>query len=174
MLLTNFHNLFDVVFGGVIAVLNYRNTERYRRATGKSPWGIPPIGWAVASAFVPVVVTFMALIAMTSGRGARRGSRPFGGTMPGSAARPPFDGQVPDPPTGYRPGELPDAALHPSGQRSTDRQTEAAVPATLTASASAPPSWQADPSGRFDFRNWGGDEWTEFVSKGGEQSTDPF
>jgi hypothetical protein len=40
--------------------------------------------------------------------------------------------------------------------------------------ASAPPSWQADPSGRFDFRYWGGDEWTEFVSKDGEQSTDPF
>ena len=64
----------------------------------------------------------------------------------------------------YAPGEYPDAALAPG-----DGTTLTAEPV-----ASVPPSWQPDPSGRFDFRYWGGDEWTEFVSKGGEQSTDPF
>jgi len=32
----------------------------------------------------------------------------------------------------------------------------------------------ADPSERFDFRYWNGEEWTEFVSKGGVTSNDPF
>ncbi len=52
-----------LVFGVVIGVLNFRNTQLFRRATGVSPWHIPPIVWALASVFVSLIVTVLALIA---------------------------------------------------------------------------------------------------------------
>ena len=51
-----------------------------------------------------------------------------------------------------------------------------AVPAASTpaaTSAAAPAGWYADPSGRFELRYWDGDRWTEHVSRGGTQHTDP-
>ncbi len=35
------------------------------------------------------------------------------------------------------------------------------------------PSWRPDPSGRFEFRYWDGTSWTQSVSSGGRQETDP-
>lgn len=184
MLLSNFSSPFYVIFGLLIGFMNYRNTDRYRKVYGRSPWGIPPIVWGIASLFLSLVVTLAALIAMNTGNGARRrngtgGPGPGGGTFgtgPYGGARPPFGGQVPAPPasTQYAPGEFPDSQLHPSGRQPTDVPASTSTPATLTTAPTAPPSWQPDPSGRFDFRYWGGDEWTEFVTKDGEQSTDPF
>jgi hypothetical protein len=176
MVFANFSSPFYIIFGLLIGFMNYRNTERYRRATGHSPWGVPPVVWGVASVFLSLVVTVLALIAMNTGRGARSRGGGVGGTFGGGMygggmARPPFGGQVPVPPTTHSPGEYPDAALHP---HPSDQQTEGAAPATLTSAPTAPPSWQPDPSGRFDFRYWGGEDWTEFVSKDGEQSIDPF
>jgi Domain of unknown function (DUF4328)/Protein of unknown function (DUF2510) len=40
--------------------------------------------------------------------------------------------------------------------------------------ASAPAAWHPDPTGRFDHRYWDGTEWTEHVSRGGVQQTDPL
>lgn len=39
--------------------------------------------------------------------------------------------------------------------------------------AIAGPSWHPDPSHRHEFRYWDGSRWTEYVSDGGKQSTDP-
>ena len=149
-----------LAFGVFIGILNYRNTERVRQATGKSPWGIPPVVWGLASVFISLIVTLLALIAMSTSRSSNvsRGGRIADRRMPPPQAYPP------GPTAPHAPGEYPDAALAPG-----DHPTLTAEPV-----ASAPPSWQPDPSGKFDFRYWGGDEWTEFVSKGGEQSTDPF
>jgi hypothetical protein len=36
-----------------------------------------------------------------------------------------------------------------------------------------PAGWYPDPSGRFELRYWDGVAWTEHVSRGGQQSTDP-
>ncbi|MFP5489452.1 MAG: DUF2510 domain-containing protein, partial [Acidimicrobiia bacterium] len=44
--------------------------------------------------------------------------------------------------------------------------------ATSTAGA-APAGWYADPSGRFELRYWDGGQWTEHVSRAGQQYTDP-
>jgi hypothetical protein len=52
----------------------------------------------------------------------------------------------------------------------------AATPAATTPAATtggAPAGWYADPSGRFDLRYWNGDQWTEYVSRAGQQFTDP-
>jgi hypothetical protein len=149
-----------LAFGVFIGLLNYWNTERFRRATGRNPWGVPPAVWGIASVFLSLPVTILALIALTTSRSAGV-SR--GGSLAERRARPPFGGQVPTSPMTRMPGD----AVDPG-----DR----AHPATLVAdpAPTAPPSWQTDPSGKFDFRYWGGDEWTEFVSKDGEQSIDPF
>ena len=39
--------------------------------------------------------------------------------------------------------------------------------------AAAPAGWYADPSGRFELRYWDGSQWTEHVSRAGQQYTDP-
>lgn len=53
---------------------------------------------------------------------------------------------------------------------------EPAAVAETTAAAStsaAPAGWYADPSGRFELRYWDGSQWTEHVSRAGQQFTDP-
>ncbi len=150
-----------LAFGVFIGILNYRNTEQFRRSTGRNPWGIPPVVWGIASVFVSLFVTLLALIAMHTSR-ASGVSR--GGGIDQRGMRPPFGGQVPGAPGPATP------AAHPAGGVAGGTPP-AVAPSPV---ATVPPSWQADPSGRFDFRYWGGDEWTEFVSKDGEQATDPF
>lgn len=53
----------------------------------------------------------------------------------------------------------------------------AAATATTTATDAATPAvaagWYADPSTRFELRYWDGSQWTEHVSRGGQQYTDP-
>jgi len=50
----------------------------------------------------------------------------------------------------------------------------AAAPAPAPAPADAVPAgWYPDPSSRFELRYWDGTRWTEHVSRGGQQSTDP-
>jgi hypothetical protein len=46
-------------------------------------------------------------------------------------------------------------------------------PAAEPAAAAAPAGWYADPSARFELRYWDGSTWTEHVSRGGQQFTDP-
>ena len=36
-----------------------------------------------------------------------------------------------------------------------------------------PAAWYKDPSGRYEMRYWNGTSWTEHVSRGGQQFTDP-
>lgn len=47
------------------------------------------------------------------------------------------------------------------------QQTQAA------AASAAPAGWYADPSSRYELRYWDGTQWTEHVSRGGQQFTDP-
>ncbi len=51
----------------------------------------------------------------------------------------------------------------------------AAEPAAETASTAgaAPAGWYADPSSRYELRYWDGSQWTEHVSRAGQQFTDP-
>jgi hypothetical protein len=49
----------------------------------------------------------------------------------------------------------------------------AAAPAAAPATAAIPANWYADPAGRFEMRYWDGGKWTEHVSRGGQQFTDP-
>jgi hypothetical protein len=47
------------------------------------------------------------------------------------------------------------------------------APPPSVAQPSAPAAWQPDPTGRFEYRYWDGTQWTDQVSTGGAQQTDP-
>lgn len=51
--------------------------------------------------------------------------------------------------------------------------SEPATETTAAAAGAAPAGWYADPSGRFELRYWDGGQWTEHVSRSGQQYTDP-
>jgi hypothetical protein len=51
--------------------------------------------------------------------------------------------------------------------------TQAAPAQQQQAASSTPAGWYPDPSGRFELRYWDGTQWTEYVSRGGQQYTDP-
>jgi hypothetical protein len=48
-----------------------------------------------------------------------------------------------------------------------------AATAAASSAASAPAGWYADPSSRYELRYWDGSQWTEHVSRAGQQFTDP-
>jgi hypothetical protein len=51
---------------------------------------------------------------------------------------------------------------------SSETTTEASA-----ATGAAPAGWYADPSSRYELRYWDGGQWTEHVSRAGQQYTDP-
>lgn len=54
----------------------------------------------------------------------------------------------------------------------TYQPAPAAQPA-YTPTPAVPAGWYADPAGRFELRYWDGSQWTEHVSRAGQQYTDP-
>jgi hypothetical protein len=74
------------------------------------------------------------------------------------------------------PGWATTAAADPAPAVVTPEPTPvvaAAVTTAATTAAAAPAGWYADPSARYDLRYWDGSEWTEHVSRNGQQATDP-
>lgn len=55
----------------------------------------------------------------------------------------------------------------------TAAATDTAATAAAASAGAAPAGWYADPSGRFELRYWDGGQWTEHVSRAGQQYTDP-
>jgi len=66
-----------------------------------------------------------------------------------------------------------------SGTASSASTSDATTAGTTAASsagasaAAAPAGWYADPSSRYELRYWDGSQWTEHVSRAGQQFTDP-
>jgi hypothetical protein len=59
----------------------------------------------------------------------------------------------------------------PSSGSGVTPEPAASTPAA--AAGGAPAGWYADPSSRFELRYWDGGQWTEHVSRAGQQYTDP-
>lgn len=57
----------------------------------------------------------------------------------------------------------------------SDAPSTAGLDATASTSGtpSVPADWYKDPSGRFEYRYWDGQKWTEHVSRGGTVHKDP-
>src|ERR1035441_7737844 len=112
-----------LVFWLFIGLMKYRSTERFRRITGKSPWGIHPLVWGLSSVFISLFVTLLAFIAMSTGQKRRmqqgQGSVPGGGGAPGPSGGYPGGGMggYPGRYPGRYPGQqlpLPQPTQHPS------------------------------------------------------------
>lgn len=68
---------------------------------------------------------------------------------------------------------VPAAASTPVTAASTPAASSAVPTAAATSGSAAPAGWYADPAGRYELRYWNGDQWTEHVSRAGQQYTDP-
>lgn len=69
-----------------------------------------------------------------------------------------------------------DSASHASSHTtssSSDLSGDVSSDAGTAATGAAPAGWYADPSGRYELRYWDGGQWTEHVSRAGQQYTDP-
>src|ERR1035437_5127089 len=138
-----------LVFGLFIGMMNYRSTERFRRITGKSPWGIHPLVWGLSSVFI----SLFAFIARSTGQ--KRRMRQGQGSVLGGGGAPRPSGGYPGGGMGGYPGRYPGG--YPGQQQPLPQPIEhPSIAATQTAppAVSAPPRWLADPSERFAFRYW--------------------
>jgi outer membrane biosynthesis protein TonB len=67
----------------------------------------------------------------------------------------------------------PESANAGASGAATPATTTAAATTAAASAAAAPAGWYADPSSRYDLRYWDGGQWTEHVSRGGQQFSDP-
>lgn len=61
----------------------------------------------------------------------------------------------------------------PAQQQYAPQPTYQPQPVAAAATPAVPAGWYGDPAGRFELRYWDGSTWTEHVSTGGVQSTNP-
>lgn len=84
-------------------------------------------------------------------------------------------------PAGWAAADTTDAASAPTQAMSTTAAAETSGASTSTATSSAttsstpsvPADWYKDPSGRYEYRYWDGQKWTEHVSRAGTVYKDP-
>jgi Protein of unknown function (DUF2510) len=171
-----------IVFGllGLLwAGVGYALSEQAKRTTGRTPWGLPSLVWALfwfLSVLVGLVLFLIAQFTENRRTGRLGSSRPTSSTGTASTATPgranpgsqfpayprpansPVPGDLPAPSTGRPRHEppVPAAPQHDPGYHPS----------------MCPPSWQPDPSGRFHFRWWNGAEWTTQVSTHGQHLID--
>jgi hypothetical protein len=151
-----------LVFAVVQAALGFHLSEADRRRLGRTPWGLPSMVWALfwfLSLLLGVVLYLVAHRAEVR-RVAQAGVGPFTGVATMSAANEPPRSVGSDFPAYPRPAD---------GGTTRSPEPPPAAPAPVDA---APPSWQADPSGRFHYRWWTGTEWTSYVSTHGQVVVD--
>lgn len=101
------------------------------------------------------------------------------GTTQAAEATPSFEPTLPGSGAAAEPAAQPAAqqSAEPAQQATETAQQAAAETAGASAAAAsaatAPAGWYADPSTRFELRYWDGTQWTEHVSRAGQQYTDP-
>jgi hypothetical protein len=155
-----------LVVAVVSPVVGFVLSEADRRKLGRTPWGLPSIIWAVLWLLSLALGLVLYLFAHRAEvRRAAQGPIPSVDTFGRSAARSTERSAADDFP----------AYPRPAGPG--DRVAPTAVPApppdaSGPVAASAQPSWQADPSGRFHYRWWSGTEWTSYVATHGQVVVD--
>ena len=68
---------------------------------------------------------------------------------------------------------LPERQAETAAVAATAAPAETAVQQQASSATAAPAGWYADPSTRYELRYWDGSQWTEHVSRAGQQYTDP-
>ena len=141
-------NLVFLVVAVVVAAVAYRESEKFKRTNGVTPWNWPSWLWAVVGFISLILCAILITIA-------KKNTTPVG--------------------TQWEPSSLGDSGpLSPSRAFATSAAVSGSVPvSSASAPLQPPPAWHADPCGRFASRYWDGLRWTEHVSDGNSTSVDP-
>jgi len=156
-----------LVFAVAQAVLGFVLSEMDRRKLGRTPWGLPSMVWALFWFLSWILGLVLYLVAHRAEvRRVAQARAPMGGVDP--------RGRFVTPPPA-RPTTASDFPAYPrradgGGPQATPVPTSPVAPTGPV--ATAPPSWQADPGGRYQFRWWTGTEWTSFVATDGQVVVD--
>jgi hypothetical protein len=129
-------------------------------------------GWAVVSVLAVGndIVAYLSRETITSATSPASGSSVAAAATTGASE-----------PSGWGAANTSDAASAPTqamtattntGAVSTETSS-AATPSTTTTTPSVPADWYKDPSGRYEYRYWDGQKWTEHVSRAGTVYKDP-
>lgn len=178
-----------VVLAAIAAVVGYVLSEADRRKLGRTPWGLPSLVWALFWFLSWIIGLVLYLFAHRSEvRRAAQGQPPtFDAYGHYSPVPPPPPVSAADFPAYPRPADGSRRQASPvHAQPSPPPRPPAAAPppvplppavaSPVTAGGSVvvptPPSWQADPSGRFHYRWWTGTEWTSYVATDGQVTVD--
>jgi len=171
-----------LIFAVVWAVVGYLLTETDRRRLGRTPWGVPAMGWSAILFFTGLLGFVVWLVAHRSAV-RRAANGPYGG--PGAV--PGGGGAAPPGPVASNPGRLvaSDFPAYPrpasggdapgpgsnAGQAPPAPSPAVTVPTSAPADA-APPGWHPDPGGQYHYRWWTGSEWTSYVAVDGRVEVD--
>ncbi len=174
-----------VIYGALSllwAFFGYRLSENDRKTLGRTPWGLPSGLWAFLWFLSLILGLVLYLIAHSIGvRQAQQNPQGLGTPGPGRPA--PVTMAAPPPraptaaeqfpaypaPANSRPIEQ-EEVVEPEPGPLPSQQTEPEV--TQASWANSPPAWHPDPSGRFHYRWWDGEEWTSQVSTDGHHLID--
>lgn len=155
-----------VVLSFVWALLGYLLAENDRKTLGRTPWGLPSGVWALLFwllSLIPGLVLY--LIAHRLGvRRAHQARALDDPSATGSPARPAM--------AAARQPSV--AEQFPSYPQPANLRPQAPVEPEVVSGAGphSPPAWHPDPSGRFHYRWWDGDEWTSQVATDGQHLVD--
>ncbi|MFZ9016308.1 MAG: DUF2510 domain-containing protein [Ilumatobacteraceae bacterium] len=128
-------------------------------------------GWSVVS-IVPTGSNITAYLSREAGsRSEPTVAAPEPAAAPAAQITP--SAITPEPATSNSDPVAPTAEQVAPATRIVSAESVATHAATAASAGGAPAGWYADPSGRFDLRYWDGGQWTEHVSRAGQQFTDP-
>ena len=171
-----------LVFAVVAAVLGYVLSETDRRKLGRTPWGLPSLIWALFWFLSWLIGLVLFLFAHRSevrraAQGPVQPVQPIEAHGHYAAASPPGRSVGSDFPAYPRPADGSVRGAPQPPPASSVAPPAAPIPvapptAAPTGVASAPPSWQPDPSGRFHYRWWTGTQWTSYVATHGQVVVD--
>jgi hypothetical protein len=161
----------------IMAFLGYHLAEGDKRNLGRTPWGVPSLGWAAIWFLSPLVGLVLWLFAHRAEvrRSAQAPLGTLGGAAPPPSAEPArsVGSDFPAYPRRADGGTAPHAAPTPPAAHAPAVPTPPSAPPAVAPGADvSPPAWHPDPSGRFHYRWWTGSEWTSYVSTHGRMETD--
>lgn len=163
-----------LVFAVAQAFVGYFLAESDRRNLGRTPWGVPSVGWAAIWFFNLILGAVLMFVAHRSEvrRAAQAPSVPLEGAAP--VAPEPARASGSDFPAYPRraDGGARDTTPTPSAARGGAGSPGAVAGTPVGGAEVSPPAWHPDPSGRFHYRWWTGSEWTSYVSVHGHVEID--